>query len=419
MRILKMPPQILRLVLLTLGIVGSYLVARAFLTPASFEQYGWYRGAALQEIAARTPVFAGKQACAECHADILKAMDSGPHKTLSCEACHGVSRDHAENPNITPAKIDRQSLHSLSRGQSVATGVVQADRRQGSLRRELHRVSRAASTQPNPMKTRFTRRGALAKLGGALAGVLSLPVARAAKAAVQKVFVSSGAPKDYDPTKHKWLMCIDANKCIGCGLCAEACKRRMACRKGLISAPGSSATSSPSRSRVPGRRAARRLWIRRTAACTAFPTARCRRRRFEQSFFVPKLCNLCEHSPCTQVCPVGATFDSPDGAVLIDPNYCIGCGFCIQACPYGCRFLVRSPGRREKCTLCYHRITRGLKPACVEICPTQARIFGDLKNPVPDDPIQKFYENNRVQVLKPHLGTEPRVFMPGLDKEVR
>ena len=105
MRIFRMPPQILRLVLLTLGIVGSYMVARAFLTPASFKEYGWYRGAALQEIAARTPVFAGKQACAECHADILKTMDSGPHKTLSCEACHGVSRDHVENPNITPVKL--------------------------------------------------------------------------------------------------------------------------------------------------------------------------------------------------------------------------------------------------------------------------------------------------------------------------
>ncbi len=69
--------------------------------------------------------------------------------------------------------------------------------------------------------------------------------------------------------------------------------------------------------------------------------------------------------------------------------------------------------------MCYHRITRGLKPACVEICPTQTRIFGDLKSAGPDDPIRKFYENNRVQVLKPHLGTEPRVLYAGLDKEVR
>ncbi len=119
------------------------------------------------------------------------------------------------------------------------------------------------------------------------------------------------------------------------------------------------------------------------------------------------------------MCPVGATFDAPDGAVLIDPKYCIGCGFCIQACPYGCRFFSPVTKTAEKCTLCYHRITRGLKPACVEVCPTQARIFGDLKNPKPDDPIQQFYQNNLVVALKPHLGTEPRVFYAGIDKEVR
>ena len=102
MRRFKLPPQILRLVLLILGIVGSYLVARAFLTPSSFREYGWFRGDAIQEIAARTPVFAGKQACDECHSDVLQKLAQGPHKTLSCEACHGVSRLHTENPNIAP-----------------------------------------------------------------------------------------------------------------------------------------------------------------------------------------------------------------------------------------------------------------------------------------------------------------------------
>ena len=90
----KLPPQILRLVLLALAIVGSYLVARSFLTPPSFGQYGWYRGDALAEIAARTPVFAGKQSCDECHSDILHKMAADAHKTLSCEDCHGVSREH-------------------------------------------------------------------------------------------------------------------------------------------------------------------------------------------------------------------------------------------------------------------------------------------------------------------------------------
>jgi len=105
MRRYRLPPQILRLVLLTLAIIGSYLVARAFLTPPSFGEYGWYRGAALEEIRARIPVYAGKKACDECHSDILHKLAGDSHKTLSCEGCHGVSRDHAENPDILPVKV--------------------------------------------------------------------------------------------------------------------------------------------------------------------------------------------------------------------------------------------------------------------------------------------------------------------------
>lgn len=269
------------------------------------------------------------------------------------------------------------------------------------------------------MKTRFNRRGALARIGGAVAGLLSLPVARTVKAAVQKGFVTSGAPNGYDPSKHKWLMCIDDTRCIGCGLCAEACKKENGVPEGpfyrtwieryVITKPkaGSGQTRGETLVDSPN------------GGMDGFGPPPVPKDQIEHSFFVPKLCNLCAHSPCTQVCPVGATFDAPDGAVLIDPNYCIGCGFCIQACPYGCRFLSPVTHTAEKCTLCYHRITRGLKPACVEICPTQTRIFGDLLNLQPDDPIQKFYEKNRVQVLKPHLGTEPRVLYAGLDKEVR
>jgi hypothetical protein len=105
MRPFNMPPQLFRLVLLTLGIVLSYLVARYFLTPPSFGEYGWYRGAALGELAARTPVYAGKKACDECHSDILQQLAKFEHKTLSCEGCHGVSRPHAENPDILPVKL--------------------------------------------------------------------------------------------------------------------------------------------------------------------------------------------------------------------------------------------------------------------------------------------------------------------------
>jgi Fe-S-cluster-containing dehydrogenase component len=269
------------------------------------------------------------------------------------------------------------------------------------------------------MKSNVSRRSMIGRVGAALAGLLAAPAARTLRAAVAKGLATSGAARGYDPTQHKWVMAIDVNRCIGCGLCVEACKRENLVPRGPYY----------------------RTWVERYIITKAEPGTDGARgqtlvdspdgglhgvwepavgaEKIQHSFFVPRLCNLCQHSPCVQACPVGATFDAPDGAVLIDPKYCIGCGFCIQACPYGCRFLSPASHTAEKCTLCYHRITRGLKPACVEVCPTQARVFGDLKNSGAEEPIRQFYQNNRVQALKPHLGTDPRVFYAGLDKEVR
>jgi Fe-S-cluster-containing dehydrogenase component len=270
------------------------------------------------------------------------------------------------------------------------------------------------------MSLPLSRRKLLGGLGGMIGWLMARPVAQAAKTAVKNALVSTGAPKGYDPFKHKWLMCFDIDRCIGCGLCVDACKKE---------------------NHVPEAKTYFRNWIERyiikkpkpgsgqargevlvdspNGGRDGFPPSLVPREEILKSFFVPKLCNLCEHSPCVQVCPVGATFDTPDGVVLVDPNYCIGCGFCIQACPYGCRFLNPETKVAEKCTLCYHRITRGLKPACVEICPTQARIFGDLKNPGTNDPLQEFLSKNKLNTLKPHLGTEPRVSYANMDKEVR
>ncbi|MBI5383598.1 MAG: 4Fe-4S dicluster domain-containing protein [Verrucomicrobia bacterium] len=280
-------------------------------------------------------------------------------------------------------------------------------------------TSAATVLKEAPLRERFTRRSVLGNITGAIAGLLSLSAARSVKAAVQKVFVTAGAPKGYDPAQHKWVMAIDANRCIGCGLCAEACKKENRVPEGpfyrtwieryLITKP------KPGSGELRGET----LVDCPNGGMRGFPVPSVPKEEIQHSFFVPKLCNLCEHSPCVQVCPVGATFDAPDGAVLIDPSYCIGCGFCIQACPYGCRFMNPTTHTAEKCTLCYHRITRGLLPSCVEVCPTQARIFGDLKTAGPDAPIRQFYQNNRVQALKPHLGTEPRVLYAGIDKEVR
>jgi hypothetical protein len=93
-----MPPQVLRIVLLAVGIVAAYLVARYFLTPPSFGEYGWYRGAALTELAARDQVYAGKKACEECHGDEYQKLMKHEHKSLSCEGCHGSGQAHAMDP---------------------------------------------------------------------------------------------------------------------------------------------------------------------------------------------------------------------------------------------------------------------------------------------------------------------------------
>lgn len=96
-----MPPQFSRLGLLTIGILGAYATARYFLTPPSFNEFGWYRGDALEEIAARAPAFAGKQSCNhDCHGKAMDAVAKGEHKTVSCESCHGNCRAHVEDRQV-------------------------------------------------------------------------------------------------------------------------------------------------------------------------------------------------------------------------------------------------------------------------------------------------------------------------------
>jgi hypothetical protein len=100
-----MPPQVLRIVLLAVGIVAAYSVARYFLTPSSFGEYGWYRGAALAELATRDRVYAGKKACEECHSDEYQKLMKHEHKGLSCEACHGPGEAHVQNPDNPDVKM--------------------------------------------------------------------------------------------------------------------------------------------------------------------------------------------------------------------------------------------------------------------------------------------------------------------------
>ncbi|MBE0596550.1 MAG: 4Fe-4S dicluster domain-containing protein, partial [Desulfuromonadales bacterium] len=137
----------------------------------------------------------------------------------------------------------------------------------------------------------------------------------------------------------------------------------------------------------------------------------------EQAFFVPKLCNHCDKPSCAQVCPVGATYATAEGVVLVDRQWCIGCGYCIMGCPYGARFFHPVHHTADKCTFCYHRLSQGGRPACVEACPFGARQIGNLKDPT--DPVTRTVLGSRIGVLKDEYGTKPQVYYLGLSKEVR
>lgn len=206
-----------------------------------------------------------------------------------------------------------------------------------------------------------------------------------------------------------WGMGIDIEKCIGCGKCASACKTE---------------------NKVPDVPFYFRTWIEQYTVkkdgTVKIESPNGGIGGLQQSvpdddifksFMVPKLCNQCTNAPCVQVCPVGATFLSPDGVVLVDETYCIGCSYCIQACPYGARYINPIKKVVDKCTFCYHRIKDGLQPACVEVCPTDARIFGDLRDK--KGKLVKFLQKNQTQTLKPHLNTHSKVFYNGLSSEVK
>ncbi|MFO1007690.1 MAG: 4Fe-4S dicluster domain-containing protein [Planctomycetaceae bacterium] len=136
----------------------------------------------------------------------------------------------------------------------------------------------------------------------------------------------------------------------------------------------------------------------------------------DRAYFVPKLCNHCEDPPCNQVCPVHAAFTSPEGITLVDSQTCIGCAYCVQACPYGTRFINPKTGTADKCTWCYHRIKRDEQPACVEACPVGARLFGRVDDP--DSEISQRIKQIPTHVLKESMGTHPKTRYVGLSQEV-
>jgi molybdopterin-containing oxidoreductase family iron-sulfur binding subunit len=147
-------------------------------------------------------------------------------------------------------------------------------------------------------------------------------------------------------------------------------------------------------------------------------------------FYLPVACQQCRNAPCTRVCPVGATWEEPDGIVVVDYDWCIGCRCCMAACPYGARHFnwseptlsadelnphmhvlgnrPRHKGVVEKCTFCIQRVRAGRYPACVEICPVGARKFGNMLDA--DSEIATMLREKRVFVLKAELKTEPRFY---------
>lgn len=216
--------------------------------------------------------------------------------------------------------------------------------------------------------------------------------------------------------KVRWAFLVDTTKCVGCGFCVKACKKenevpydvevtRTWVERYVVTKDGKTHTDSPAGAR------------------DGFTSSRIRDEEpikpeeVVKSFFVPKLCNQCDNPACVQVCPVGATYQTQDGVVLVDRKWCIGCGYCIMACPYGVRFFHPVHKVAEKCNFCYHRISKGMDTACVQACPFGARQIGNLKDP--EDPVTKIIMNERVAILKDEYGTKPQVYYIGLDHSVR
>ncbi|MEO0560955.1 MAG: sulfate reduction electron transfer complex DsrMKJOP subunit DsrO [Chloroflexota bacterium] len=241
----------------------------------------------------------------------------------------------------------------------------------------------------------------------ALAAALGQPLDNYITPAIQRLMNGPVDPQAESP--YRWGMVIDLSKCVGCDYCVYACQ---------------ATNDVPDDMR----------WNIRVDDVT--PTG--------NVYHVTRPCLHCNNAPCVSVCPVGATYNRPDGLVVMDYDICIGCRYCQTACPYGARQfnwearldeteqvatvpefgrpeVPRRPrGVVEKCTFCIHRIDAGLEngltpgvdpaatPACVNICPTTARYFGNLKDP--DSQVSQIIRDNPTLRLREDLGTDPNVY---------
>lgn len=181
--------------------------------------------------------------------------------------------------------------------------------------------------------------------------------------------------------KKRYAIGVDLNKCIGCHTCEIVCKLE---------------------NKVPI--SVWRIWVKEGLK-GKYPLVR--------KVFLPVMCNHCENPTCVTVCPVKASIKREDGIVIVDPHRCIGCRYCMAACPYGMRYVNPLIGIVQKCDFCLHRIENNNKPACVASCPAKALVFGDLNDK--NSEIYRFVTENNISVLKEDTGNHPQAFYAGLD----
>lgn len=148
----------------------------------------------------------------------------------------------------------------------------------------------------------------------------------------------------------RYAMVIDLARCVGCQACSVACSEEW---------------------EVPIGQA--RTHVRNTGIVGTFP-------HLTSTFHVAQ-CNHCDHPPCVLPCPTGATYQAENGIVKVDHGLCIGCGYCVEACPYDARYMNLRTNKVDKCDFCSARVERGEQPACVNTCTAHAKFFGDLEDP--------------------------------------